>query len=367
MSHDVESTTPDSSLTNWRPPPPNWRRHPLQPVFPNDFVNETLASVVLRGGHVAGRDGPRAGSTRPSPMHNPFDQLAKKVGKEALGPSGRTVVQYEISRGAQHADLLHDPDPARHAERARLGLLGRLASVLCLIEVYAHAPSGEELRACLIKHFTYWQGRLHEARAVNKKRKEKDPRLPPEPLVEPFLWIIAATVSAPVLKKLKVEPEPSHPAGVYVFGDDLFRAGLVVASELPRERSTLLVRIMAAGPGLPQAIAELAALPPDAHERTVAEDILVHLRHALGDKPSRTPEEEDFVVIVNSNWRQARELGRDEARASDVLTVLRVRGIAVPDAVRERILAERDSARLERWLERAVLAASVTEVLDEPS
>ena len=47
--------------------------------------------------------------------------------------------------------------------------------------------------------------------------------------------------------------------------------------------------------------------------------------------------------------------------------MLRVRGIAVPDAARERILAEKDPARLERWLERAVLAASVDEALREPS
>ena len=50
-----------------------------------------------------------------------------------------------------------------------------------------------------------------------------------------------------------------------------------------------------------------------------------------------------------------------------MLTVLRVRGIAVPDAARERILAQKDPERLERWLEKAAVAASVAEVLDEPS
>ncbi len=59
--------------------------------------------------------------------------------------------------------------------------------------------------------------------------------------------------------------------------------------------------------------------------------------------------------------------GRTEARAGDVLTVLRVRGIAVPDAARERILAQRDPTQLERWLERAILAASVADVIDELS
>jgi hypothetical protein len=60
-------------------------------------------------------------------------------------------------------------------------------------------------------------------------------------------------------------------------------------------------------------------------------------------------------------------LGEAKASARAVLTALRVRGIAVPDAVREQILAEKDPARLERWHERAILAASVGEVLDEPS
>jgi ADP-ribosylglycohydrolase len=59
--------------------------------------------------------------------------------------------------------------------------------------------------------------------------------------------------------------------------------------------------------------------------------------------------------------------GEANARARDVLTVLRVRGIAVPETARECILAEKDPARLERWIERAIVAASVGELLDEPS
>ena len=59
--------------------------------------------------------------------------------------------------------------------------------------------------------------------------------------------------------------------------------------------------------------------------------------------------------------------GEAKARASAVLTVLQVRGLAVPEDAHERILAEKEPARLERWLERAILAASIAEVLDEPS
>jgi hypothetical protein len=39
----------------------------------------------------------------------------------------------------------------------------------------------------------------------------------------------------------------------------------------------------------------------------------------------------------------------------------------VPEALRERILAQKDLERLERWLEKAAVATSVAAVLDEPS
>jgi Uma2 family endonuclease len=55
------------------------------------------------------------------------------------------------------------------------------------------------------------------------------------------------------------------------------------------------------------------------------------------------------------------------AQAQAVLTVLRARGVVVPDADRERILAEADPASLERWLEKAAVAASLADVLDDPS
>lgn len=59
--------------------------------------------------------------------------------------------------------------------------------------------------------------------------------------------------------------------------------------------------------------------------------------------------------------------GRTEEAARAVLMVLRARGVAVSDADRERILTQKDPERLERWLEKAAVASSVAEVLDEPN
>ncbi|HWO19857.1 MAG TPA: hypothetical protein VNO30_13820 [Kofleriaceae bacterium] len=288
----------------------------------------------------------------------------------------------EISPETQHADLRHEPDPARKAERARLGLLGRITAVPCLLEVYGHAPSAEEFRACLAKHIAFWQKRTREARARKKKRRQ---RQRPEVRVAPSLWIITAGAPRAILRKLKLEPARGWPAGVYFFGDDILRVRIVVASRLPRKRKTLLVRLMAAGPLLTPAIEDLSLLPRKARERAVAEHILLDLQHALKLQPRRNPDEEEFIVTMRRSWEDARIEGRTEgraeghiegriegraegrieARAKDVLTVLRVRGIAVPAAVRKRILAEKDLQRLERWHEKAILAASVEEVLED--
>ena len=116
-------------------------------------------------------------------------------------------------------------------------------------------------------------------------------------------------------------------------------------------------------------------LPDDAHERVVAEQILLNLRYVLGSKPDHTSEEQELLVTMHSSWADARKMGREEGRtegrtdeaARAVLTVLRARRIAVPDIARERILAESNVACLERWLEKAAVAESVAEVLAEPS
>ena len=64
---------------------------------------------------------------------------------------------------------------------------------------------------------------------------------------------------------------------------------------------------------------------------------------------------------------RGRTEGRTEEAARAVLMVLRARGVAVPDAHRARILTQKDPERLERWLEKAAVASSVDEVLDEPN
>lgn len=59
--------------------------------------------------------------------------------------------------------------------------------------------------------------------------------------------------------------------------------------------------------------------------------------------------------------------GRAEGHAGALLTVLGARGIAVSDAARGRILAENDPDQLKRWLQKAVVATTIDDVIDGES
>jgi hypothetical protein len=289
-------------------------------------------------------------------MRNRFDQLSKQIGQAALWRSGATFAHDEINPETQYADIRYEPDPSRDAERRELGLLGRFAGFACLIEVYSQAPSSEEFRACLAKHLAFWRQRERERRP----RAEEKPDLP-------FLWVVGAGSPKTLLTELAPVIKPDWPAGVYFVGGDVLRVGIVAATELPRDSATLLVRMMAAGPLLAQAIREVAALPPNATARVVVEPVPLSFQNLLGQSPTRDPEEQEFIMAMIKSWEEGKAEARAEAQARDVLTVLRVRGIAVSDAIRERILAQKDTERLERWLERAVVVSAANDVLDEPS
>jgi len=67
------------------------------------------------------------------------------------------------------------------------------------------------------------------------------------------------------------------------------------------------------------------------------------------------------------SWADWRTEARIETRANAVLIVLQARGIAVSDAARERILAQKDLELLQCWLVKASVASSVGDVLDNAS
>jgi hypothetical protein len=66
-------------------------------------------------------------------------------------------------------------------------------------------------------------------------------------------------------------------------------------------------------------------------------------------------------VAIQRSWEDARAEGRADA----LLMLLQVRGIIVPDGVRERILAQGDLAQMKRWIEKATVASTIADVIDD--
>jgi len=103
--------------------------------------------------------------------------------------------------------------------------------------------------------------------------------------------------------------------------------------------------------------AERAALYTDLIFASVSAEARVILEELMA---SGTYEyQSDFALRYVA---KGREEGREEGRALAVLRVLAVRGVEVPGAIRERVLACRDASLLDEWLTRAVSAVTTSDV-----
>ncbi|HEY4182016.1 MAG TPA: hypothetical protein VGM90_34470 [Kofleriaceae bacterium] len=283
-------------------------------------------------------------------MRNRYDELAKQIGERALAPCGLTTPQFRITPEPQFADLRHEPDLARDEERARLGLLGRIAAHPCLIEVYSRAPGPEDLRACLAKHLAFWHERTRAGMTT-----------PPD------LWILAAGAPRSVLVAVPFELAVSWPTGVYQLGGDVLRVHLVVVGELPIDPTTLLVRLMAGGPFLPPAIRELASLPAGATARAIADPVLLQLKHLFEQRDELQPDEKEFIMAMyESLWDELREEGRKagqeegrvEAQRELLRKLIELKFGEITADVDARI-ANASSEELQHYVERILFADSL--------
>ncbi|WP_437959886.1 hypothetical protein WME76_09705 [Sorangium sp. So ce119] len=273
-------------------------------------------------------------------MRNRFDRLAKDVAQEGLTTTGKVVTNAEVAGETQHADVWYEPDPARASERERLGLLGRLAETACTIEAYSDTPSTEEARACVEKHLAVWRDRAARDRAAEAL----------------FLWMLSTGRPAAVLDGLCTARMPGWPGGVYE-GPGLLRTALVVLSELPRERSTLLIRLMGGGRVLREAIEDFRRLPLDAPERAIGLGPLPRCRAAIAEVGPATPEEEEIVMTTQELVEQFIEQGRKQGLAQGMAQMARAtielyeaRFGPMPTALRSDVEAMHDLPTLHAWL-----------------
>lgn len=271
-------------------------------------------------------------------MKNRFDQLVKRLARKGLAPAGRVETEAEVTPDALRIDVWFVP----YAGRARkvlapLGLFGRMGWKSCTLEPYHRTPSGDQAADCIAKH-----------RFFCRELARRKPRPP-----VPTQWIICSGRPSAALVGLAFRRSRWGP-GIYD-GPALTRTRIVVVSELPRTRDTVLVRLMGAGRTLKRAIADVRALPPDAPEHRLALPILVSLRlELLADPAEPTQIDREFLMTtqeIDKYLEERDQKARNEELAEAVLTVYRLRFGAPPAALVAAVEGASDHAALQRLLE----------------
>lgn len=206
-------------------------------------------------------------------MQSPFDQMAKWLAEGALTGPCEVTSEQEVVADARAIDVVVTPVPARLGELATRGWLGAMARMGCVIEAFHDPPSPDELDECLLKVIA-----MHTRQRATWKSAPVDTRGPMPSRA--LLWAVCAGRPEASLRSWAMEPMTDWPVGFY--GTPSVRAPrIVVVSALPRQRDTLLLRLMGAGDTLRAALEDLHALPHGAPERAMMDAILVLLRHEI--------------------------------------------------------------------------------------
>ena len=277
----------------------------------------------------------------------PFDRLGKEMVRDAV--EGRCTVESdaEVPASTRRVDLWITPREECSCAPDPFGLLGRITSTPVTLEFFHNPPSGEELHLCLLKY--------GEFRRFLARKKT----LPPIPTQ----WVISAGRPDMGIIGLGFHPVAGALQGIYE-SPPLHYTRLVVVSELPGTRDTLLVRLLGAGAVLKNAIAELEALPEDAPERRLALPILLRLRLAVPSDPARqTSDDQEFLMNTQDIVENFRRETIQETERKVLLRLLRRRFGAEVDGETERRVAAAPGERIEVWTERVLTATTLADLL----
>jgi hypothetical protein len=129
-----------------------------------------------------------------------------------------------------------------------------------------------------------------------------------------------------------------------------------------------VLSLLVHGQGADKAVLRRASLPILALESSVARLYFGLLWSSLGERYFGAVEGlmiggEPFNDVFKKYYREGVAEGKAEGEAKALLRVLSARALAPTPTQREAILACRDLPRLDRWLDAAMRASSVDEVL----
>jgi hypothetical protein len=243
-------------------------------------------------------------------MRERSDQFIKSLLRDALRRMAESDTEVEVAAATQRIDVWCVPDPARAAVRCELGLLGELAAEPCMFEVFRNTPGLRHLRDCLRKQLA-WHHELERRARTPIEPVEAEPAARKE---VPLPWLVVVSTGRPETVLAGFGCQALSPGVYSAMG--VLQLRVVVLSELPRARGTLMLRLMGARRVLREALQDLMMLPENAWERSIALPLLLHFGYEI---PGQLPDDvEDGVIMEIQEWfkgyQAEQQLLRDDAR-----------------------------------------------------
>ena len=280
--------------------------------------------------------------------------------EQALLGDGTVVLEKTVSAPDERRFDLHfipgsERRPPAESE-LYMQLLRRMTQAECLIEVFATTPSIETLRSCTAKHLDHHQ---------NNRRAAKKHKVPRPSLVR--LWIISPGRPEAAMRRFRLRPVLGWPTGTYRSSSAL-RMWLVVLSELPLGRETLLLRLLGSARIRLGAAQEIQRLPSTDPIRRPLLRALAHVKFVLDRDPTAGTAQEreemsnllaEFERYEADVFRRGVEQGEARGKAASILAILAARGLAITEEARSRIQGCDDLAQLDAWLAKVLTAATV--------
>lgn len=260
----------------------------------------------------------------------PHDQFAKEYLQELLSPLGEVETSKDVTAEVREIDVWFQPTSFEGEYVQSLGLLGKMAATVAVIEPFRNPVNTEGIFSCVVKL-------LNSRAKLGRQTNREDQRLEERQL--PRLWILTPTASELLLDSFGFrDPEVSEGwgKGVY-FLTEVWRVGLIAIHQLPRVPETMWLRMLGRGRVQQQAIAELSALPVDNPLRTNALELLYILQANLQANtppiPAGDDEDQELVMAIAPLFQQhleaaqqkGREQGQEEGQRMILESLLQVR------------------------------------------
>jgi len=245
----------------------------------------------------------------------PHDQFAKEYLQELLSPLGEVETSKDVTAEVREIDIWFQPTSFEGEYIQSLGLLGKMAATVAIIEPFRNPVNAEGIFSCVVK--------LLNSRAELERRANREDQCLEERQL-PRLWILTPTASEALLNSFGFRtPEESEGwgKGVY-FLSEVWRVGLIAIHQLPRTPETMWLRMLGRGRVQQGAIAELTALPLDDSLRANALQLLYTLQANLQANTPTNPAGDDedkelvmaIVPLFQQHLQEAQQQGREEGR-----------------------------------------------------